>query len=101
MSHMKPEIVKGDFWRVETTVGDYLIPQSVESDPDNLDMYVEGKIRTDRDGERCIYAENGWFARLSAPGYLDCTDWSGPFDSKEEARDYLSRTYGDDECDVE
>lgn len=22
----------------------------------------------------------GWYGRLSAPGYLDCTDWIGPFD---------------------
>ena len=21
----------------------------------------------------------GWFHRLTAPGYLDCTEWSGPF----------------------
>lgn len=34
-----------------------------------------------------------WFARLQAPGYLDCTDWAGPFDSEEEARMYLATTY--------
>ena len=22
--------------------------------------------------------EAGWYARLSAPGYMDCTDWDGP-----------------------
>jgi len=21
----------------------------------------------------------GWYSRLSAPGYLDCTDWQGPY----------------------
>ena len=23
----------------------------------------------------------GYYSRLSAPGYLDCTDWSGPFEN--------------------
>ena len=39
----------------------------------------------------------GYGARLSAPGYLDCTEWS-VFDSADEARDYLRRDmYGDEE----
>lgn len=24
-------------------------------------------------------AKKGWYSRLSAPGYLDCTDWQGPY----------------------
>jgi hypothetical protein len=24
----------------------------------------------------------GWYGRLSAPGYMDCTDWGGPHASK-------------------
>ena len=35
------------------------------------------------------------YARLSAPGFLDCTDWSGPFQSVEEAAQYLIDTYGE------
>jgi hypothetical protein len=27
----------------------------------------------------------GYYCRLSAPGYLDCTDWSGPYATEEEA----------------
>jgi hypothetical protein len=23
----------------------------------------------------------GWYARLTAPGYLDCTEWQGPYPS--------------------
>ena len=26
-----------------------------------------------------------WFSRASAPGYLDCTIWLGPFDTEAEA----------------
>lgn len=40
----------------------------------------------------------GFGARLSAPGYLDCTDWV-VFDTKEEARDYLRDEYC--ECDMD
>lgn len=27
----------------------------------------------------------GWYGRLSASGYLDCTDWTGPFEDAEHA----------------
>ena len=38
---------------------------------------------------------NSYYCRLSANGYLDCTDWHGPFGSIEECADYLVETYGD------
>jgi len=34
----------------------------------------------------------GWGARLSAPGYMDCTDWS-LYDSEKEAHDELCDQY--------
>ena len=37
----------------------------------------------------------GWLVRLSASGYLDCTDWHGPFDSQVEALIYLVDTYAE------
>lgn len=43
----------------------------------------------------------GFFSRLSAPGYLDCTDWSGPFDTKEEALEHLFDMYGTDDETIE
>jgi hypothetical protein len=39
--------------------------------------------------------EGAIYARLSAPGFLDCTDWSGPFQSVEEAAQHLIDTYGE------
>ena len=30
-------------------------------------------------------AKQAWGSRLSAPGYMDCTEWIGPCDSEEEA----------------
>ena len=37
----------------------------------------------------------GFYCRLSANGYLDCTDWSGPFQTEEEAIAELITCYTD------
>jgi hypothetical protein len=39
---------------------------------------------------------HGIGARMSAPGYMDCTDWS-IFDNATEAHEYLDEYYGEDE----
>ena len=39
------------------------------------------------------HKQPGWYGRLSAPGYLDCTDWSGPYQSEQEADDALNGMY--------
>ena len=36
-----------------------------------------------------IEIAQGYFCRLSAPGYLDCTEWSGPFETLREAYEDL------------
>lgn len=41
---------------------------------------------------------SGYGARLSAPGYMDCTEWC-VFDTEQEAEDYLRDTFGDDDDD--
>ena len=33
----------------------------------------------------CAVPEQGWYSRFSAPGYLDATDWHGPFKSPQTA----------------
>lgn len=35
----------------------------------------------------------GFYGRLSANGYLDCTDWSGPFETESEAMADLILSY--------
>jgi hypothetical protein len=37
-----------------------------------------------------------FYCRLSASGFLDCTDWHGPFDSVDEAADHLMDMYAGD-----
>jgi hypothetical protein len=41
------------------------------------------------------YEEDGIYCRLSADGYLDCTDWHGPFATIEDAARFLVDTYAD------
>lgn len=36
----------------------------------------------------------GWYARLGMPGYLDGTEWIGPYESEEEAYDALNDQEG-------
>lgn len=36
------------------------------------------------------------YCRLSASGYLDCTDWSGPYNTTEEAAQALLSLYFED-----
>jgi len=42
-----------------------------------------------------IKTRMGYGARLSAPGYMDCTEWS-VFDTEQAAQEYLDETYGDE-----
>lgn len=36
-----------------------------------------------------------YYCRLSASGFLDCTDWHGPFDTIEDSAIFLVETYGE------
>jgi len=59
------------------------------------------KVRTYTDGEPQSWENiKGYGARLSAPGYLDCTEWT-VFDTEEEAKTYLDENYPDEQEDRE
>lgn len=45
-----------------------------------------------------IEARTGWGARLSAPGFMDCTEWS-VYDTEDEAREALVEMFGDEDQD--
>lgn len=88
---MQPQIIHDAMWRIETTFGTELVPADVvgaQATADDLRDYLEGDAR---DNEPELV--EGFFARLSAPGYMDCTEWAGPFSSETEARDYIKSTY--------
>jgi hypothetical protein len=61
------------------------------------DFFSDAMARLCVDGLEDTRADlAGWYSRLSAPGYLDCTDWIGPFDTEDEAFESLYETYGND-----
>lgn len=95
---MKPVIYRANCWEVSTDHGSSeYVPEDVEANPARLAQYVEGKIDEDRDP---ILHVGIWLARLSAPGYMDCTDWSIHL-TERAAAEYLIDTYDDGEPEDE
>jgi hypothetical protein len=98
MSFMQPDVQFGRYFLIEANHGEtHLVPADVcngETAGDFAD-YVQGKID---DPESPVESIEGWYGRMSAPGYLDCTDWTWG-DTEKEVRDTLAEYYGDDESD--
>jgi hypothetical protein len=104
MNFMQPNIVKGLFLKVETDNGTEAIPSELLKGWDGpvtremVEQYCEGTPEASGGGENEVDARwvYGIFARLSAPGYLDSTDWSGPYDTEVEAQEHLEEMYGEE-----
>ena len=95
---MQPSIHEGTYFQVNTSAGTEIIPTDVIGHAQAVEAsalldHLEGKPD---DPEEVIEVREGWLARLSAPGYLDCTDWTAHA-TEDAAKDYLIETYGDDE----
>lgn len=100
MAFMQPKIYRADYFKVNTSCGTEIVPCDVigltmNVHVDALLNYLEG---TPDDPEELCEVSTGYLARLSAPGYLDCTDWSAHA-TEDEAREYLREMYGDDDSD--
>lgn len=88
MAFMIPEYTSEPFFVGETKYGEGVVcPADVYRD--------EQRFASDCDvGPETVERVSGkWWARLSAPGYCDATDWGGPFDTRAEAREYIESTY--------
>lgn len=116
MSFMQPEVWQESYWEIESANGTDFIPCSVcdpdleqpsdwneeergeWTDSDEYEKLINLEFRDCLDGGRCkVYSaerKEGWLARLSAPGYLDCTDTSA-FETELEALEYLLDMYAD------
>lgn len=73
---MRPHIDHCDVWEVRANHGEtYYVPADiVGTNPANLADYIDGVIDTDDDGEPIAeLLRDKWIARLSAPGFLDCS----------------------------
>ena len=63
-----------------TNEGDLVCPIEHCEFPDPIDAAKAYNVELED-----IEIETGWISRLSAPGYLDCTGWSGVYKSEKEA----------------
>jgi hypothetical protein len=93
MAFMQRQVDFFAAWQVETTEGTEIVPASVTNTYNELANYCVGMPTEDRKRVK------GWFCRLSAPGYMDCTEWSGPYNTEQEADDALTEMYGDDDTE--
>jgi hypothetical protein len=114
MSFMQRQITNEQAWiEVETTHGTEFI-DAVSLGLNLRDSQTATHPLTDKVRELAIsklsdYCEGtiqewktiqGFGARMSAPGYMDCTEWS-VFDSEVEANAYLDEMYCDDQDEPE
>ncbi|MFO0964631.1 MAG: hypothetical protein U0793_03460 [Gemmataceae bacterium] len=112
MAFMEHDIQHSLWYLVDGPCGSESIPHDLVGDfwpfPHVRELELGGNVPVP--AELSDYCENrtchsirlrdGWGARFSAPGYMDCTEWS-VFDTEREAREYLDETYGDDEQEEE
>ena len=96
MPFMKPQAVNQTMLHVETYNGTEYVPaELVGENPsaEDLQDYVHGEILLTDEGTPDMVREEGFYARFSANGFMDCTDWCGPRPSEEEALAYLAETH--------
>lgn len=108
MGFMEREIVKGDWYEIDGHCGIAYVPVDIVGsimigDAEDLDRETMERINDFYEGGsgavwRVDILNGQYGARLSAPGYLDCTEWC-VFASRLEAEAYLDEAYGDDEGD--
>jgi hypothetical protein len=109
---MEKQVFQSKGVAIDTSNGTMYLPSDV-IDPDRLDFEgdstddeeVIAKIWDDikdyvevrsSDQVHSIEKVNGWFGRLSAPGYMDSTDYTFGQSEKEVSAD-LDRMYGNDD----
>jgi hypothetical protein len=95
-SFMQPTMTDRQLvYEVDTTHGIFFVPADVfnfSDDPEalakELHNFVEGEVEN-------VQRRYGYLARMSAPGYMDCTDWIFGTNKRELMRE-LREMYGDD-----
>lgn len=105
MPHMMPQIMKETWMEIDGPEGTEYIPLdewAKKKVNDHFSALESGnkdhpfvKWLTERTINAYFYTHrvfDGFGARLSAPGYMDCTEWCA-FDTEEEARAYLEETF--------
>lgn len=104
MSNMRPEIVDEDWFIVETEHGtEYVLcnlfkPDTIGTINHSSENLTEewSMLLPFLEGRQIhsIERKRSFGARLSAPGYLDCTDWA-LFDTEEDAIEAMRKQLSD------
>jgi hypothetical protein len=108
MGFMQKQVTDKEAWlRVETDNGTEFIPGDLlgnipdmagDDDSDQFHTLVN-QIQMYTEGEPQSWETvQGFGARLSAPGYMDCTDWA-VFSTAEKAEQYLAENFEDEETE--
>lgn len=95
--HMRPEIISGTFVEIETQFGTTVVPMDVAGTTDKDELLQYTDCSTEEDIEDVSVVE-GFGVRLSAAGYMDCTDWT-VVDSEEEAQEKIIEWFGITWCE--
>lgn len=114
---MKQQIELDTVWIIATVNGTVCIPNEVQpfdgiavNDDDSINPEFEETFQDYIDGNiEGAHKSQGWIWRLSAPGYLDCTEWSLPVKSVylaiqeiiEENEEYSLRELLDSDSDID
>lgn len=89
--HMMPVVTREHFQLIrDTEEGNILTPEA-DSEYRGAEDAAEA-YGVPIENVECVF---GYFAQLAAPGYLDQTEWIGPYDSADEALEALYEMYGD------
>lgn len=101
MGFMQPEIVYGWFDIIEGKNGTEIYPDGTCDNYNIIEIIDDPTITSIEEAiSECVYERvQGWFCRLQPHGYMDCTEWDGPFDSEIDALEHLDDTYGSDKDD--
>jgi hypothetical protein len=94
---MQKQIIYTRWYEIDGNEGITFVPQDVVHSPGHYTMSPSKEdVQDYYSGTRIdsIRVVDGYGARLSMPGYLDCTEWS-VFSTKEQAAEYLDEAYGE------
>jgi len=109
-SFMKPQIEESDYFECETEQGTSFVPADLVRLPFAVNFKAGGFFDDESPHWRALARSllpyvngdelaqvtvgHGFMARLSAPGYMDCTDWTA-YETADQAAQSLISAYGD------
>ena len=92
---MVPEFYEGPWAEVDGSYGSCHFPDDGDSDATWVDAWCGVFGAPDDAQPEITRHKHGVLCRLSAPGYMDCTEWAA-FETREAAEEFLAETYGDE-----